>query len=283
MFAASVSAAVIAVVLVVIVAGAGTSARSASLQGASAAPVTGAPVQPSAATVQRAALERLIRLGYPVYCAGHRGNAIAFTFDDGPGVYTHYALAKLAAAREQATFFVVGKSIDAWPGWVQREVKLAAIGDHTYTHPFLPGLSPAGIRDEIERTELKIEGLTGQPVYLFRPPYGAVSPAVDAVVKSLGLLRIMWTADSRDSLGANWLGIIQNVEAALQPGAIILMHENRGQTIRALTTLLPYLKRHHLRSVTVPELLASDPPSLAQLRAGPEGCGKLEATTLNGG
>jgi peptidoglycan/xylan/chitin deacetylase (PgdA/CDA1 family) len=165
---------------------------------------------------------------------------------------------------------------------VQREVKLAAIGDHTYTHPFLPGLSPAGIRDEIERTKLKIEHLIGQPVYLFRPPYGAVSSAVDEVVKSLGLLRIMWTADSADSLGANWLGIIRNVEAALHPGAIILMHENRGQTIRALTTLLPYLRRHHLRSATVPELLASDPPSLAQLRAGPEGCGKLEAKTLKG-
>ena len=49
----------------------------------------------------------------------------------------------------------------------------------------------------------------------------------------------MWTQDSQDSLGANYAGIIRNVEAALRPGAIILMHENRGQTIRALTTLLP--------------------------------------------
>jgi peptidoglycan/xylan/chitin deacetylase (PgdA/CDA1 family) len=275
---------VAAAVVVAVEAGGGTSARSAVAR--TPAPVRAtvrhAPPRPSAAAIQRNALERLIKLGYPIYCGGRQGNAVAFTFDDGPGVYTHYALAKLAAAHEQATFFVVGKSIDAWPGWVQREVKLAAIGDHTYTHPFLPGLSPAGISDQIERTKLKVEGLTGRPVYLFRPPYGAVDPAVDRVVKSLGLLRIMWTVDSRDSLGANWLGIIQNVEAGLHPGSIILMHENRGQTIRALTTLLPYLQQHHLRSVTLPELLASDPPSLAQLRAGSSGCGVGHLNVHNG-
>ncbi len=83
----------------------------------------------------------------------------------------------------------------------------------------------------------------------------------------------MWTVDSADSLGANWLGIIHNVEAGLHPGAIILMHENRGQTIRALTTLLPYLRQRHLRSVSVPQLLTDDPPTLGAARAGPNGCG----------
>jgi hypothetical protein len=59
----------------------------------------------------------------------------------------------------------------------------------------------------------------------------------------------------------------------MRPGAIILMHENRGQTIRALTTLLPALRRRHLRSVSLPELLATDSPSVAQLRAGEGACG----------
>jgi peptidoglycan/xylan/chitin deacetylase (PgdA/CDA1 family) len=232
------------------------------------------PSPPSPAAIQQAALERLIRLGYPIFCGGHRGNEVAFTFDDGPGVYTHYAIRKLSQAREGATFFVVGKSMNAWPGWVAREAMIgAAIGDHTYTHPFLPALSPAEIRSQIDRTKLEAERESGRPVYLFRPPYGAVDPTVDRIVSSLGLLRIMWTVDSRDSLGANWLGIIRNVEAGLHPGSIILMHENRGQTIRALTTLLPYLQRHHIRSVSIPQLLASDPPSLAQLRGGASGCG----------
>jgi peptidoglycan-N-acetylglucosamine deacetylase len=221
-----------------------------------------------------AAVERLARLGLPIYCAGRRGDAVAFTFDDGPGPYTHYALKKLRQAGEQATFFAVGRSIDHYPGWLPRELKLGVIGDHTYTHPVLTELPPATVYSEISRTAAKIRAQTGQPVELFRPPYGARNPTVDHTVHSLGLLEILWTRDSADSLGANYARIIRNVEAGLHPGAIILMHENRGQTIRALTTLLPALHRRHLRSVTVPELLRSDPPSLAQVRAGRGGCGK---------
>jgi hypothetical protein len=52
------------------------------------------------------------------------------------------------------------------------------------------------------------------------------------------------------------------------------MHENRGQTIRALKfNIIPALKRRHYKTVSLPELLALDPPTLKQLRAGPGGCG----------
>jgi peptidoglycan/xylan/chitin deacetylase (PgdA/CDA1 family) len=118
-----------------------------------------------------------------------------------------------------------------------------------------------------------IRAQSGEQVDLWRPPYGAYDPTVQQIARRLGLLEILWSTDSGDSLGANWSGIIRNVEAGLRPGAIILFHENRGQTIRALTTLLPYLHRHHLRSVSLPELFAADPPSLAQLRRGLDGCG----------
>jgi peptidoglycan/xylan/chitin deacetylase (PgdA/CDA1 family) len=217
-------------------------------------------------------IKRLAKLGLPVYCAGSRGHAVAFTFDDGPGPYTGLALRKLARAHERATFFVVGRSANFFPGWLPRELSVGAIGDHTASHPFLPRLSPAGIYSELAQAKQKIERDSGQPVYLFRPPYGARNATVDATAKRLGLLEVLWTVDSADSLGANWAGIIANVERGLRPGAIILMHENRGQTIRALTTLLPYLPRHHLRSVSLPELFASDPPSVAELRRGPAGC-----------
>jgi peptidoglycan/xylan/chitin deacetylase (PgdA/CDA1 family) len=109
---------------------------------------------------------------------------------------------------------------------------------------------------------------------LFRPPYGARDRIVDIIVRRLGMLDIMWSVDSADSLGANYAGIIRNVTQGLHPGAIIEMHENRGQTIRALTALLPELRRRHLHSVSVLSLLATDPPSTAQLRRGEAGCGQ---------
>ena len=233
-----------------------------------------------------AEIHRLLALGLPIYCAGRRGNEVAFTFDDGPGVYTHYAITKLTEAHERATFFVVGKSINAWPGWLPRELKLGVIGDHTYTHPDLLGLSLGEVASQLGQTAQLIHAQSGERVELWRPPYGASNDAIERIAARLGLLEIRWDVDSRDSLGADWAQIIANVEAGLRPGTIVLMHENRGQTIRALTTLLPYLHRHHLRSVTVPELLASDPPTAAQLRQGITGCGEpaglLRASALGG-
>jgi peptidoglycan-N-acetylglucosamine deacetylase len=219
-----------------------------------------------------ARIRALARLGLPVYCAGHHGNDVAFTFDDGPGPYTYLALRRLTQAGERATFFVVGRSMNYHPGWLRRELTVAAIGDHTYTHPPLPILPPAQIVSEIVTTEHLIQAQIGQRVYLFRPPYGARNRQVDQIVKRLGLLDIMWSTDSRDSLGANWAQIIRNVEAGLHPGAIILFHENHGQTIRALPTLLAVLHKRHLRSVSLPELFATDPPSVRQVRRGSIGC-----------
>jgi hypothetical protein len=51
------------------------------------------------------------------------------------------------------------------------------------------------------------------------------------------------------------------------------MHENHGQTVRALISIFRALKRRHLRAVSLPQLLTDDPPGAAQLRAGGRGCG----------
>ena len=228
-------------------------------------------------------IRRLSALGLPVYCGGAHGNEVAFTFDDGPGPYTHYAIKELKHAGEHATFFVVGRSMDHFPGWLPRELKVASIGDHTYHHLVLTDLPPVEVAKEIRDTRDKIEGAIGQQVDLFRPPYGARDAMVDGVARRLGLLEILWTVDSGDSLGANWAGIIRNVEAGLHPGAIILMHENRGQTIRALRTLLPELHRRHLRSVSLPELFATDPPTAAQVRRGQLGCSQPVRLSSAGG
>lgn len=275
---------IVAIVVVVASGGGATTYRqrarpSAHLRGGSPSrsPVLSGPV---AASSRLSSLEvrgdavigRLAKLALPVYCAGPRGRALAFTFDDGPGVYTHYAVKKLAQAHERATFFVVGRSIEAWPGWLARERKVATLGDHTFTHADLLELPPSEVASELASNKRLIERESGQPVDLFRPPYGGQDTAVNRIARRLGLLDIMWSMDSRDSLGANWAGIIKNVESDMRPGAIILMHENRGQTIRALTTLLPVLHRRHLRSVSLPELFATDPPSISQVRRGLYAC-----------
>jgi peptidoglycan/xylan/chitin deacetylase (PgdA/CDA1 family) len=225
-----------------------------------------------------AEVRRLLRLGLPIYCGGPRGHAVAFTFDDGPGVYTHLALKKLIHGHERATFFVVGRSIDHWPGYLRPELRVGAVEDHTYTHPLLTFLPPRQVAYELRATARKIQAATGEHVLFWRPPYEVHNHTVDRIAQRLGLVDILWDVDSRDSLGAGYAAIIRNVEAGLRPGAIIEMHENRGQTIRALATLLPALRRRHLRSVTIAHLLAFDPPSLAQLRRGLRGCAREGGT-----
>lgn len=103
---------------------------------------------------------------------------------------------------------------------------------------------------------------------------------VDATARTLGLVQVLWSTDSADSLGANYAGIVLT---GLRPGAIILMHENRGQTIRALKFLIiPRLRGRHLRLVTVPQLLTVDPPSAAQLAQGARGCGAASPSRASG-
>jgi peptidoglycan/xylan/chitin deacetylase (PgdA/CDA1 family) len=270
----------------------------ASSSGGSNAPATGAAIAKtslirvgpaprfairhhSVLAAEVAAVRRLASYALPLYCGGTRKRMVALTFDDGPGVYTHYAIKKLREAHLHATFFLVGKEIVAWPGLVERETPVAAFGDHTMTHPFLPALPHSQAVEEIAAGQRLIERTVDEPVLLFRPPYESHTPAIDAEVKRLGMVEVLWNVDSADSLGANYRGIEHNVIAGLYPGSIILMHENRGQTIRALDAIFTALRRRHLEAVTVPQLIAEDPPSPAQLRKGYDGC-PVKIRNLNG-
>jgi peptidoglycan-N-acetylglucosamine deacetylase len=225
-------------------------------------------------------VRRLIALGKPIYCAGHRGKEVALTFDDGPGPYTRLVLVKLRKHRVHATFFSVVHNIGLVPRATRQERALGAVGDHTFTHPELTALAPAMAEQEIVRTQAALDRSSGGPVFLFRPPYGGRNATIDRIARAHGLLQILWTVDSADSLGANYAQIERNVIAGLRPGAIILMHENHGQTVRALLTIFAALQRRHLRAVSVPQLLTDDPPSAAQVRAGGLGCGVRPGTSF---
>ncbi len=243
----------------------------------------GTPAAVLEATGESPEIRRLIALGKPIYCAGPRGNAVALTFDDGPGVYTRLALRKLRGAHVHATFFLVGRNLGLVPGAPREERALGMVGDHTFTHPYLPGLSMSQAESEVARTQAAVAHASGGPVFLFRPPYGAMNSALEAMVRAHGLLEILWDVDSQDSLRGDYAEIAQKVIAGLKPGSIILMHENHGQTIRALPYIFAALRRRHMRTASVPQLLSEDPPSTSQLDAGWAGCGLTGAPTGSGG
>jgi peptidoglycan/xylan/chitin deacetylase (PgdA/CDA1 family) len=286
--------AAIALIVGLLVGGAGGSSRRAAgaATGARASRrarrgATGRPQQEARSAsrpgAESAEVRALIALGWPIYCAGPHGDEVALTFDDGPGPYTRLMLAKLRKHGLHATFFVVGRNIPLVPGATRAELAQGAVGDHTFRHRLLTALPAAEARQEIADTKAALQRSSASRIFLFRPPYGGHDARIDSLAHELGLLEILWTVDSADSLGAEHAQIERNVIAGLQPGAIILMHENRGQTVRAMLGISAALQRKHLRAVSVPQLLTDDPPSLAQVRAGGAACGVRDSGRLGGG
>jgi peptidoglycan/xylan/chitin deacetylase (PgdA/CDA1 family) len=213
----------------------------------------------------RRAVTQALGRGEPVYCGGRRSNAVALTFDDGPGQYTEQVLAVLREAGAKATFFLVGNRLQYWPGLAREEAELGAVGNHTWSHPHLTELPRWLNWLELARTQLAIGQASGRLPRLFRAPYEQHDPSVDAVTRSLGLVEVFWSvASGDDQPHATARKVVRNVVAGLRPGAIVLMHDIHPWTLRALPQILQAIRLRGLRAVTVPELLALDAPAAHQ-------------------
>jgi peptidoglycan-N-acetylglucosamine deacetylase len=221
---------------------------------------------------QAAAVNRLTALGLPVFCAGTQNKYVALTFDDGPGPQTEQVLRLLARHGQRATFFVVGRQLGDYPQLPAVEARAGVVGDHTFNHVDVSRVTQPQRSFEMGQSRQLLERATGVPITLFRPPYGARDSNVDAEARALGLLQVTWNVDTQDSEGASAAAIEQLAGEGLRPGAIILLHENKPETMVALPRILRMIERRGYRSVTVPELLALNPPPDQQLQAGFQGC-----------
>ena len=241
------------------------------------------PTRPTVSvTAQQTALRRFEKLGKPIYCGGGLPYA-ALTFDDGPGPLSSHVISRLRRAGLTATFFLVGRNVGDHVSLVQAERQLGALGDHSWDHAMLTSLPYPAIDNEYHSTKQAIAAAGGGQVALVRPPYGARNDLVAKAAHHNGLIEILWTVDSEDALGADARQIGKNVAAGLGPGAIILMHDNRGQTVKALWKyIIPRLRRKKITLVTLPELLALNPPSAQQLADGPKGCKRHGEVNVSG-
>jgi peptidoglycan/xylan/chitin deacetylase (PgdA/CDA1 family) len=218
------------------------------------------------------AVARFRRLGRPVYCGAGTHRYVAMTFDDGPSTQTREILRILRRSDARATFFLVGSQVLKRKRLVNSQVLLGSVGDHTWSHPALTRMTAKGARREVERTKRLLDKSRGR-IDLFRPPYGARDKGIDAMVRRNGMLPVMWSLDSEDSAGdVGWRYVARTVLRNVRPGSIVLMHENQPETPRALARILPQLRARGFKFVTVPELLALDPPSTKQVRRGLMGC-----------
>lgn len=97
---------------------------------------------------------------------------LAMTFDDGPSAeYTPQVLDMLKARHLKATFFLVGKNVEAHPEIVRRIVAEGhEVGNHTWDHPLLSKLTDEQATDEIEKTQKAIAAACGVTPSSAAPP-----------------------------------------------------------------------------------------------------------------
>ncbi|MFG1423549.1 polysaccharide deacetylase family protein [Roseixanthobacter liquoris] len=239
----------------------GLPALPGSLLPGGAAPAATAPVFAPAAPVPPPSSYRSMEVDGPY---------IAITFDDGPNPETTPKLLKILEARNiKATFFMLGTNAAAYPD-VVRAVAAGGneIGNHSWNHPQLPKLTVAAADKQIEDTSAAIEASTGKKPLYVRPPYGAMTPALQQhLVQKYGVTMIFWSVDPLDWKIRDAQSIYDQVMKQVRPGAIILAHDIHATTVAAMPRVLDALIAKGYKFVTVSELIAMNKPGAPKVVA----------------
>jgi peptidoglycan-N-acetylglucosamine deacetylase len=201
-------------------------------------------------------------LGTIVHRVDAPDSVVALTFDDGPTPdATLRVLSDLAGEDVRATFFLNGSSMAEHPAATRALVAAGhEIGNHSYSHPVMLGLSLERIEYEIERTDQLIReaGYVG-PIH-FRSPYGKKLVALPLYLSRTGRTNVLWDVEPETDpeVGRDSALIVRNVLERVRPGSIILLHvmtRTREPSRAAVSEIVRELHGRGYRFVTVSELL----------------------------
>jgi peptidoglycan/xylan/chitin deacetylase (PgdA/CDA1 family)/uncharacterized caspase-like protein/predicted negative regulator of RcsB-dependent stress response len=190
---------------------------------------------------------------------------LVLTFDDGPHPrHTAKILETLEKYKVKSIFFEVGQNVavparnkgaDAGTSTAFKKTSAASntekiiqsghlLANHSLTHAFLPKLSEERLSQEIDNSKLIIETVSGTPVQLFRPPYGAFNERVRTALSSRGMKAFLWNIDSLDWSDPIPTSIANRVvqEVEKQGRGVILLHDVHSQSAEALPLILETLQ-----------------------------------------
>lgn len=187
---------------------------------------------------------------------------VALTFDDGPDQrFTPKILDVLKKYHVKATFFLLGTRLAKYPNAAKRIVKEGhVVGNHTYWHPNLAKAPMENLKWEIDKTAKLIRSTTGIQTKWFRAPYGSLNEHLILQLGNMGYKGIGWSIDTEDWKELPAKEITTKVMSEVHPGAIILMHsaghwtQDLSGTVKSLDQIIPRLKKHGYRFVTIPEM-----------------------------
>ncbi|MFR9801984.1 polysaccharide deacetylase family protein [Pseudonocardia sp. RS010] len=154
------------------------------------------------------------------------------------------------------TVLAVGTWLQQYPDAVRVVTDLGhELGNHTWSHRDVDGLSEAAARTEIERCRDLIAAATGGPGAFFRPSQARhATPAVRALAAAAGYPTVLsYDVDSRDFIDPG-PAAIRRAAGAATAGSVVSMHLGHPETLAALPGLLDDLTARGLRPVTASRL-----------------------------
>lgn len=193
----------------------------------------------------------------PIYSVDTPEKKIAISFDATWGAeHTPAILDTLDKYNIKTTFFLVNIWLKKYPE-VAKEISERGheLGLHSTTHPHFSSLSEGQIEGELKSNFQMIESITGQKPQLFRPPYGDYSNKVIKNVDRLGFKTIQWSVDSLDWRDLTAAQIQERVLRQIDPGDIVLFHNNGKHTAAALEPIITELQSKGYEIVPISELL----------------------------
>lgn len=111
-------------------------------------------------------------------------------------------LKTLQEHQTQITFFMVGDWIEKFPEAVKKIYEAGhEIASHSNTHPHVNNLSYEQNIEEIEKSNDKIEKITGKRTKIYRAPYGEYNDTVIKAAQDKEYYTIQWNLDTLDYTG----------------------------------------------------------------------------------
>lgn len=154
------------------------------------------------------------------------------------------------------TFFMVGDWIEKFPDSVKKIYESGnEIASHSDTHPHVNNLSYEENIEEIEKSNQKIEKITGQRTKIYRAPYGEYNDTVIKAANDKGYYTIQWDLDTLDYTGITGGEMWNRLEGKIKEGDIILSHNGTKHTADSLDMLIKNIKAKGFEVVKVSDLI----------------------------
>lgn len=164
---------------------------------------------------------------------------VLLTIDDAPDEYAVDMAKTLKELEAGAIFFVNGHFIKTPEG--KENLKTIhdmgfMIGNHTYSHAFLPDLSKQAQKEEIVKVNQVVKEIIGEQPLFFRAPNGANTTYTKQIAKEQDMILMNWSYGydwNKEFMSKNAITDIMLHTELLGNGANLLMHD-REWTAKAL-------------------------------------------------